>query len=210
MSALLARLRRKIASLERPAPRALVAWYLSRRWHASVDSHADIRYPARLQLGRGAKLGRCTVICTGPVVLGAEVDIRDHAVLDAQGGPIRIGDRTGVNPFCVLYGAGGLEIGCDGLVAAHTVIIPSNHRFDRMDVPIREQGTSGQGVRVGNDVWLASHAVVLDGVTIGDGAVVAAGAVVSRSVEPREIVGGVPARRLRLRGQPPVAGPAAT
>jgi acetyltransferase-like isoleucine patch superfamily enzyme len=168
-----------------------------------VDWRADVRWPARLTLGRGARLGRCQIICTAPIAIGPDAEVRDFAILDAQGGPIAIGERTGVNPFCVLYGAGGLTVGRDGLIAAHTVIIPSNHRFDRRDVPINRQGTRQTGVRVGDDVWIASHCVILDGVTIGDGAVVAAGAVVSRNVAPGDVVGGVPARRLRTRGQTP-------
>ena len=193
------RIQRKVASFERPAPRSLVAWYLSRRWHASIDRRADIRYPAGLRLGPGGTLGACAIICTGDVVIGSGAEIRDRAILDAQCGPIRIGDRVNVNPFCLLYGASGLEIGNDVLIASHTVIMPSRHRFDRLDIPMRQQGVTGRGIRIGNDVWLGTHVVVLDGVTIGDGAIVGAGAVVSRDVAPREIVVGVPARRIRTR-----------
>jgi acetyltransferase-like isoleucine patch superfamily enzyme len=196
---MLDRLRRRIAALERPLPRALTNYWLARRFDAYVDPRADIRFPASLTLGRGTRLGRCRIICTGPVSLGERCDVRDDAIIDAQCGPVTLGRRVGVNPFCILYGAGGLTIGDDVLIAAHTVVIPSNHRFERNDVPIWDQGTTQRGVRIGSDVWLGTHVVVLDGVRIGDGAVVAAGAVVARDVEPRTIVGGVPARVLRDR-----------
>jgi acetyltransferase-like isoleucine patch superfamily enzyme len=200
---MLSRLRRKIAALERPLPRSLTNRWLARRFGARIDPGADIRFPALLTLGPGVVLGRCRVICTGPVTLGERCDIRDDAIIDAQCGPVTLGRRVGVNPFCILYGAGGLSIGNDVLIAAHTVVIPSNHRIDGLDVPIYDQGTTQQGVSIGSDVWLGTHVVVLDGVTIGDGAVVAAGAVVTRDVAPRAIVGGVPARLLRMRGTSP-------
>ena len=197
---LLSLLRRKFEARERPLPRWITNRWLAWRFDARIDRGADIRFPGRLTLGRGVELGRCRIICTGPVALGDLVAVRDDAVLDAQCGPITLGRRVGVNPFCILYGAGGLTIGNDVLIAAHTVIIPSNHRIDRVDVPIWDQGTAQLGVLIGNYVWLGTHVVVLDGVTVGEGSVVAAGAVVTRDVDARTIVGGVPARVLRRRG----------
>ncbi len=200
---MLTRLRRKIASLERPFPRWITNRWLARRFGATIHRQADIRYPANLMLGAGTSLGRCRIVCTGQVVLGPRCDIRDDAIIDAMCGPVTLGRRVGVNPYVVLYGAGGLTIGDDVLIAAHTVVIPGNHRFDRLDVPIYDQGTTERGVRIGSDVWLGTHVVVLDGVEVGDGAVVAAGAVVTRNVDARAIVGGVPARLLRMRGASP-------
>lgn len=198
---MLSRLRRKVAASERPLPSRLLNRWLASRSGAIIDPAADIRYPANLTLAPGVRLGRCRLICTGPVSLGECCEVRDDAIIDAQGGPVTLGRRVGVNPFCILYGAGGLTIGDDVLVAAHTVVIPSSHRFDRPDVPMWDQGTSQIGVRIGSDVWLGTHVVVLDGVTIGDGAVVGAGTVVTRDVEPRTVVGGVPARLLRRRDE---------
>lgn len=185
--------------MDRPAPRCFVSRFLAWRWGASVSRHADIRYPGRLTLGRGVVLGRCQIICTGPVVLGDAVEIRDYAILDAQGGPICVGARTTVNPYCVLYGAGGLRIGRNVAIATHTVIIPANHGFDDLDRPIIDQPISQEGVEIGDDVWLAARVVVLDGVKVGRGAVIAAGAVVTRDVAPEHIAAGVPARVLRSR-----------
>lgn len=200
---MLSRLRRRFAALERPFPRTLTNWWLSRHYDARIDAGADIRFPGNLSLGRGVQLGRCRIICTGPVAIGERSEIRDDAVVDAQCGPVTLGSRVGVNPFCILYGAGGLTIGNDVLIAAHTVVIPSNHRFDRLDLPIYDQGTTQKGVTIGSDVWLGTHVVVLDGVHIADGAIVAAGAVVNRDVAPRAIVGGVPARTIGSRDSAP-------
>lgn len=184
----------------RPAPRFLVALWLSLRWGAIVAPGAEILYPSRLRLGSGARLGRCRIICTGDVSIGASALIHDGAVLDAQGGPITIGVRSTVNPYCVLYGAGGLEIGSDVGIATHTVIIPSNHSVDDGSRPMMSQPPVMKGVRIADDVWIAAHVTILDGVSVARGAVIAAGAVVNRDVGENEIVGGIPARLIRLRG----------
>lgn len=194
---------RRLASFvrRRPAPRALVALWLSLRWGALVAPGAEVLYPSRLRLGRGARLGRCRIVCTGDVSLGADAIVHDGAVLDAQGGPITIGARSTVNPFCVLYGAGGLEIGSDVGIATHVVIVPSNHAIDDLSKPMMSQPPVMRGVRVADDVWIASHATILDGVSVARGAVIAAGAVVNHDVGPNEIVGGIPAKLIRLRGR---------
>lgn len=193
------RILRRIRNTRTPGPRWLVARYLSWRWGARVSRHAEIQYPFRLRLAKGCRLGACEVICTGDITLDEEVEVRNGAILDAQGGPIRLGRRTTVNPYCILYGAGGLEIGSEVAIAAHTVMIPANHSIDDLDRPIRDQPVRQVGIRIGDNVWIASNCVILDGVEIGNGAVVAAGAVVNRSVASDDVVAGVPARRLRNR-----------
>jgi len=136
----------------------------------------------------------------GSIRIGEHCEIHRHALLRTYGGEIRIGSHCSVNPFCVLYGHGGLTIGDHVRIAAHVVLVPMNHNFDRLDVPISQQGVSTKGITIGNDVWIGAGACVLDGVRIGDGAVVAAGAVVNADVAPRDIVGGVPAKRIGARG----------
>ena len=183
----------------RPAPRFVVALWLAARWDAIVAPGAEILYPSRLRRGRGARLGRCGIICTGDVSIGEDAIIHDGAVLDAQSGPIALGARSTVNPYCVLYGAGGLEIGSDVGIAAHTVIIPSNHAIDDTSRPMMSQAPIMKGVHIADDVWIAAHVTILDGVHIGKGAVIGAGAVVNRDVGELEIAAGVPVRTIRRR-----------
>jgi len=73
------------------------------------------------------------------------------------------------------------------------------HRFEHLDTPIALQGGQRRYIRIGRDVWIGSHAVVMD--DVGDGAVVAAAAVVARPVEERTIVAGMPAKPVSRRGQ---------
>lgn len=117
----------------------------------------------------------------------------------AYGGEITMGDFCSVNPYTVLYGHGGLHMGEGVRIAAHCVMIPANHNIDDPDIPVRKSGLTKKGIRIGNDVWIGARCVILDGVTIGEGAVIAAGAVVNRDVEPFMIVGGVPAKPIKSR-----------
>jgi maltose O-acetyltransferase len=92
-----------------------------------------------------------------------------------------------------------IEIGRASMIGAYSYIVSGNHRFDRRDIPIREQGFSGKAVVLEEDVWLGTHVVVLPGIRIGRGAIVAAGSVVNRDVPAYEIWGGVPAKFIGTR-----------
>ena len=139
--------------------------------------------------------------CTAQLfnTLADAVEIGDGAVLDAQAGRISIGARSAIGPFVVVYGQGTVSVGADVAIAAHSTIVAVNHGFEGRDVPIRRQSGRAAGIRIEDDVWVASNCVVLDDVTVGRGSVVAAGAVVTRSVEPYGVVAGVPAKLLRHR-----------
>jgi len=80
------------------------------------------------------------------------------------------------------------------------MIYTSNHRFDRTDIPMIDQGnTEPKAVVIEDDVWIAARAIILPGVRIGKGAVIAAGAVVTKDVPPYTVVGGIPARKIKSR-----------
>jgi acetyltransferase-like isoleucine patch superfamily enzyme len=155
----------------------------------SLDPTVAVRRHAAIETGPG-----------GRIRIGRKSVIFQYAQLLAHGGEITIGEFCTVNPFCVLYGHGGLHIGNYVRIATHTVMIPANHVFDDPDAPITRQGLRMQGITIEDDVWIGAGARVLDGITIGRGAVVAAGAVVNRDVPPLAIFGGVPARQLGWRG----------
>ncbi|OPY70868.1 MAG: putative acetyltransferase [Syntrophorhabdaceae bacterium PtaU1.Bin034] len=128
------------------------------------------------------------------VSIGAHTYIHRGALIHTYGGSITIGSGVSINPYCVIYGHGGLEIGNNVMIATHCVIIPANHRFERLDVPMSLQGMSCRGITIEDDVWLGARVTVLDGVTIGRGAVIGAGSVVNRSIPAYAIAAGVPAR----------------
>lgn len=107
---------------------------------------------------------------------------------------LRIGDFSNIGPYCYLGCSGGIEIGNHVLMSPRVSMFAENHNFGRLDVPMRDQGVTRQAVVVEDDCWLASGSTILAGVRIGTGAVVAAGAVVTKDVPPHAIAAGVPAR----------------
>jgi len=179
---------------------------IERRWGPLARTAMD-RIRAALWRLRGASLGEKTRVGRGCVIerpwglaTGARVQIEHgaHIKLVDDHARITLGAATFIGFGSELDVELELHIGSHVLIAPGCFITDHSHHH-APDVPIDAQGTHSQTVRIGNDVWLGAHAVVLPGVTIGDGAIVGAGAVVTRDVPPRTIVAGVPARPLRLR-----------
>ncbi|WEK05014.1 MAG: acyltransferase [Candidatus Devosia phytovorans] len=135
-------------------------------------------------------------IFTSHLVLGEASWIAGHALVR---GDVEFGAHSTVNPYAMISG----KVRCgDGVrIASHVSIVGFNHGFDDPTVPIHVQKHETLGIVIEDDVWIGANAVVLDGVTVGKGAVIAAGAVVSKDVPPMAIVGGVPAKVVRYRGQ---------
>ncbi|WP_227698574.1 acyltransferase [Sphingomonas hengshuiensis] len=148
----------------------------------------------------GARLSR---IGGGTIRIGRHCEILPGALLATYGGAIRIEDHVSVNPYSVLYGHGGLDVGEGTRIAAHVVVVPANHGIEP-DAPIRVQPMITRGIRIGADVWIGAGVRILDGAEIVPGCVLAAGAVVLPSLrtEPMGIYGGVPARRIGSRIKP--------
>ncbi|MDO5535990.1 MAG: acyltransferase [Desulfovibrionaceae bacterium] len=135
------------------------------------------------------------------------VRVGRHCILTAQNGELVLGERTALSPN-VNVGAddGSIVIGPRTAVGMGTVLRCSNHRIDRLDIPMMDQGHTPGRIVIGEDVWIGANCVITPDVTIGRGAVVGAGAVVTRDVEPYAIVAGVPARVIGRRdGQPAAA-----
>jgi acetyltransferase-like isoleucine patch superfamily enzyme len=139
------------------------------------------------------------VLYGGKITIGDNTEIMDGCRLWTYGNSISIGKDCSINPYTVVYGHGGTTIGDNVLIAGHCMIVPSNHIFENPDKLIREQGLTEQGILIGNDVWIAHGCSILDNVTIGEGSIIAAGAVVNKSIDKYTINGGVPVRELKKR-----------
>jgi acetyltransferase-like isoleucine patch superfamily enzyme len=133
------------------------------------------------------------------------IQIGDHVSLDlgvdvkAHGhGGINLGTRVYIGPYTCLSGS-KLVIGENTLIASHCGIYSNNHVFDDPNRPIRNQGNTYKGVSIGDDCWLGTGVKVVDGVTIGRGSVIGAGAVVTKDLPPYSIAVGVPAKVIGQR-----------
>lgn len=106
---------------------------------------------------------------------------------------LHIGKRVFINSGCKFQDQGGIYIGDDALIGHNCVIATINHLED----PERRGDMMFAPVKIGNKVWIGANVTILPGVTVGDGAILAAGAVVTKDVAPYTIVGGVPAKLIR-------------
>ena len=106
---------------------------------------------------------------------------------------LTVGKNVFINSGCKLQDQGGITIG-DGTLIGHNVVLATlNHDLN----PARRRDLHPAPIRIGKNVWIGSNATVVPGVSIGDGAIVAAGAVVTKDVPPNTVVGGVPARIIK-------------
>ena len=135
----------------------------------------------------------------GKIVIGSDCHILQGVIIASYGGDINIGSHCSFNAYCVIYGHGGLQIGDYVRMATHSIIIPANHIFDDPNLPITHQGLSMKGIKIGRDVWIGASVKILDGVEIGNGAILAAGCVVNKSVLPNTINAGVPSKVIKKR-----------
>lgn len=111
-----------------------------------------------------------------------------------------IGDYSGIGIRCRL--SGPVRLGRYVMMGPEVVIHTQNHRHDRLDIPMCQQGyEERRPVTIEDDVWLCERAIILPGVTIGKGSIVGAGAVVSKDIPPFSVVVGNPAKVVRRRGE---------
>lgn len=106
---------------------------------------------------------------------------------------VYIGKDTFLNAYDLI------EIGSHTVIAAGCKLITANHRFDDLSIPINDQGYDCQPIRIDEDVWIGYGVVVLPGVHLGKGCVVAAGAVVTKSFDSYSVIAGVPAKLIKRR-----------
>ncbi|MGM0830636.1 MAG: acyltransferase [Bacillota bacterium] len=112
---------------------------------------------------------------------------------------IKLGSNISIHPMCYIDGAGGLTIGNDVSIAHGVTIMTTEHRYEDLNVPIRDQGFKFHQVDIGNNVWIGSKATLLAGTTIENGGIIGANSLVNKNFGSNSIIAGVPARIIKSR-----------
>ncbi len=112
---------------------------------------------------------------------------------------IEVGNNVHFNNDCWINGGGGIIIEDNVIFGPKVIVHSSNHKFDQANMPIMYQGHIHKAVLIKTNVWIGAGAIVLPGVTINEGAVIAAGAVVTKNVPKNCVVGGSPAKVIKNR-----------
>ena len=175
----------------------LVARLLRRRFltpagrRMALDGMLFLGSRVTIQIGRRARVrfGRW-------VWIGHGSKIRCHE------GEVSIGDKTVLGQECTISAYQHVSIGAQCILADRVMLIDFDHNVAETERPIRVQGIYKRDTRVGSNVWIGHAAQILRGVTVGDNAIIGAGAVVTKDVPANAVVGGVPARLLRMRAAP--------
>lgn len=129
---------------------------------------------------------------------GDRVVIRDNVIIGGNGN-LRIGSRTTINEGVILTSYQSIKIGSDCMIAPRVYILDVDHKYETRDYPVSEQGYNASPVNIEDDVWIGAYSVILRGVRIGRGAIVSAHSVCTRDVPDFAVVGGVPARLIKMR-----------
>ena len=155
-----------------------------------------------LSVGKGCYLD---ALSTDGISFGDNVSIGKYTCIECSGTlkdlgkGLVVGNNVGLGTHGFLGCAGGVSIGDNTIFGNYVSIHSENHNYEDRNTPIRLQGVNRKGIKIGRDCWIGAKATILDGADIGDGCIVAAGAVVRGKIPPYSIIGGVPAKFIKER-----------
>lgn len=175
---------------------------LGERPHVSPGGKYLVSKEAQVVVGDDVLLGRdhhLEAVGSSQIQIGKNVRFHERVHIRAvDGAQIRIGDNCYFHHDVAILAHTSITIGADGIFAAFCYLSDHNHEIDR-HMRIKDQGFKTEPLVVGDDVWLGVGATLIKGANLGEGVVIAARAVVNKTVPDYEIWGGVPARKLGER-----------
>lgn len=174
-----------------------------------IHPSSSIKCSSKIKIGKNFSVGRkCYIdalskkglVCGNNVSLGYFTHIELTGSLKLLGQGMIVGNNVGLGSHGHYgSGAGLLVIGDNTIFGNYVSIHPENHNFADLNIPIRLQGVNGKGIKIGNDCWIGAKVTILDGTILGNGCVVAAGAVVTGHFPDNSIIGGIPAKIIKKR-----------
>ena len=173
-----------------------------------VHRTSKIRSTRKIKFGKNLNVDRnCYIdaLSTDGIRFGHNVSIGKNTTIECSGTlkwlgkGLVVGDNVGLGTHGFFGCAGGVEIGDNTIFGNYVSIHSENHNYSDVNTPIRLQGVNRKGIKIGKDCWIGAKATILDGTVLGDGCIVAAGAVVRGVIPPFSIIGGVPAKVIKSR-----------
>ncbi|HYH53171.1 MAG TPA: acyltransferase [Solirubrobacterales bacterium] len=150
-------------------------------------------------LGKGLEL---KIEPQGEIRFGRFVWIGDGTKIRCHEGVVEIGAKTVMGQECTISAYQRVRIGEECVIADRAMFIDFDHGIVEVERPIRLQGIYKRDVEVGNNVWIGYGACILRGVSVGDNSVIGTNSVVTKDVPANAVVGGIPARIIRMRDAP--------
>ncbi len=173
-----------------------------------IEHGVELRNKRMISFGRGVYLGKNVLIdglSKEGIKIGNDVNIGAFTIVEATGvisnvgKGVVIGDHSSIGAFSIIGAAGGVRIGSNVIMGKRVSFHSENHKFDRLDIPIRKQGVTRKGIVIEDDCWIGANVTLLDGAHIGMGCVVAAGSIVRDIFPSYSVIAGVPARIVKSR-----------
>jgi acetyltransferase-like isoleucine patch superfamily enzyme len=161
--------------------------------------NVSLRHPHKIHIGDNVVVDdNCLLDAKGTtnrgITIGSGVFIGRNTILSCKNGDIEVAEGANLGFNCELFSASRVRVGQGTLLAAYTYVIGGDHDFSDPSKSILEQGRKSDGVLIGDGVWVGAGAKLLDGVVVGDQAIIGAGAVVTRDVPARTVAVGIPAK----------------
>jgi len=171
-----------------------------------------LRHPHKVRLGDDVVVDDLVVLdakgtSNQGIRVGNGVFLGRGTILSCKDGDIVLGDHVNIGFQSEIFSGSSVRVGRHGLFAAYTYLVGGGHDFDRVGVPVLDQGRTSRGIVLGENVWLGTGTKVLDGVTIGRDVVVGANAVVTEDLPDGAVAVGIPARVLRRKGEVEIPEP---
>jgi len=186
--------------------RTMYPWLLGRCGRNVVfGQNVVLRHPHKIHIGDNVVIDdNCLMDAKGEsntgITIGSGVFIGRNSIVSCKNGDVDIADNANIGFNCEVFSASRVTVGAGTLLAAYCYLIGGDHDAPDRSVGVLAQSRRSAGIRVGAGAWLGTRVSVLDGVTIGDRAVVGAHAVVRADVPEGATAVGVPARILASRG----------